>query len=80
MNRFLEKIWVGSYHSKNVLLGLEKFLFGPIFRREEVFRGLKQHFLSDKTQFFFKKSVLKGETITVNFFFKSEHYTVSVFK
>ena len=50
----------GSYNSKNVVFGPEKPLFGPIFRREEVFRGLKQRFLNEKTQIFFKKAVHKG--------------------
>ena len=37
------------YHSKNVVLGLEKPLLGEKSARKEVFRGLKQHVLSDKT-------------------------------
>ena len=47
---FVISFW--SHHSKNVVLGLKKPFLGPFFRREEVFRGLKQGFVSDKTQIF----------------------------
>ena len=63
------------YHSKNVVLGLEKPLLGEKSAREEVFRGLKERFLSGKTQIFFKKSVHKGLNYICEFFLlRSEHY------
>ena len=49
-----------SYYSKNVVLGLDKPLLGEKSAQEEVFRGLKERFLSGKTKFFFKKFVHIG--------------------
>ena len=50
----------GSYHSKNVVIGLKKPLLGEKSARKEVFRGLKQRYLSGMTQFFSKSLFIKG--------------------
>ena len=78
MNILFEKN-LGHTTQKNVVLGPEKLLLGPIFRRLEVFWGLKQRFLSDKTQIFFKKSVHKGLNYICEFFGK-DLTIISVFK
>ena len=58
MNRLKKKI--RSYHSKNVVLGLEKPLFGEKSAQEAFFEGLKYRFLSDKTLIFSKKLFIMG--------------------
>ena len=60
---------IGSYHSKNGVLDLENPLHGEKSGREEVFRGLKQRFLSNKSQIFWKKSVYKGLNYICEFFY-----------
>ena len=52
----------GSYHSKNIVLGLKKPLL------EKRYRGLKQSYLSGMTQIFFKKSVHKVLNYICEFF------------
>ena len=69
----------GSYHSKNFVLDLEKPLLVEKSAREEVFRGLKQCFLSGKTQIFFKKAVNK-ELNYIWKFFGQLLSIISVFK
>ena len=64
---------IGSYHSKNIVLGFEKPLLGEKSAQEEVFRGLKQRYLSGMTQFFFKKSVHKGLNYIYEFTYTSSH-------
>ena len=54
MNRLSEKNY-GLITQKNVVLGLEKPFLGKKLAQEEVFRGLKQRFLSGKAQIFFQK-------------------------
>ena len=70
--------WKINTNIKKVL-GFEKPLLGEKSAREKVFRGLKQRFLSNKTQFFFKKSVHKGLNYICEFFGK-DLSLVSVFK
>ena len=57
-----------SYLSINIVFGLKKPLLGEKSDRKEVFRGLKQCYLSGMTQFFFKKSVHKGLNYICEFF------------
>ena len=59
--------WWTFFLKKSRVLSLKKRCFRPQktfswqkLAQEEVFRGLKQRFLSGKTQIFFKKSVHKG--------------------
>ena len=59
---------LGSNHSKNVVLGLKKPFPSKKSAREDVFWGLKQHYLSGMTQIFFKKSVHKGLNHICEFF------------
>ena len=56
---FFEKIiWVLSL--KKCSFMPQKTSLRTDFCLEEAFRGLKQHFLSDKSQFFFQKLSIKG--------------------
>ena len=68
-----------SYHSKNVVLGLEKPLFGEKSAREAFIECLKYRFLSDKTLIFFKKAVHNGLNYICEFFGK-DLSIISVFK